>query len=234
METSATPAPVSSPSKMPQPFRFSTSLILQESTGLRAATLPTLAKLLRDVPDSSIYYHTHHFLLQHHYLTPEPTNDFAYWVRQVLGEQAIGEVLASIDIMEHASLKSLREALAGSIEKYLRLHPAARLKFVSPGEEFFFVKSVHVIMPTPYEASTLAQFFEALHHVSVRSLYFHIFDARLRLGRQTNDFALWVTEQLGLTKLGEHIAHLDPYLHTLDALRSILLSLIREELTPHA
>jgi hypothetical protein len=234
MEPSTSPSAATGPAKPVEPFRFSTSLILQESTGLRAATLPTLAKLLRTVPDSSIYYHTHHFLLQHHYLTPEPTNDFAYWITEVLGAQAIGEVLASIDIMEHASLKSLREALAGAIEKYLRLHPAARFKFVSPGEEFFFVKSVHVIMPTPHQASTLEQFFEALHHVSVRSLYFHIFDARLRLGRPTNDFAVWVAEQLGLAELGEHIAHLDPYTHTLDALRSILLSLIRQELTPHA
>ena len=48
----------------PKPFRFSTSLILHESTGLRAATLPSLAKLLRTVPDGCIYYHTHDFLLQ--------------------------------------------------------------------------------------------------------------------------------------------------------------------------
>jgi len=30
----------------PKPFRFYTSLVLQESTGMRAATLPVLAKLL--------------------------------------------------------------------------------------------------------------------------------------------------------------------------------------------
>ena len=214
----------------PQPFRFFTSLVLQESTGLRASTLPVLAKLLREVPESCIYYHTHHFLLQHHYLSPEPTNDFAYWVTEILGEDLLGELLASIDIMEHASLQSLREALAGTIERYLEANAAAKLRFVSEGQEFFFIKSVHVIMPTPYLASTLADFARLLEHISIRALYFHIFDARLRLGHSTNDFTVWFTEQLGMKALGENVSHLDPYAHTLETLRGILLSLIREEL----
>src|SRR3990167_3016973 len=109
----------------PQPFRFFTSLVLQESTGLRASTLPVLVKLLREVPEACIYYHTHQFLLQHHYLSPEPTNDFAYWVAEILGEEPLGELLDSIDIMEHASLQSLREALAGTIERYLEANAAA-------------------------------------------------------------------------------------------------------------
>lgn len=212
------------------PFRFCTSLILQESTGLRAATLPMLLKLLRTVPESSIYHHTHQFLLQHHYLTPEPSNDFTYWVSEVLGEEALGERLAGIDILEHATLQSLREALAGVIETYLVGNPIARLKFVSEGEEFFFGKSRHVIMPTRYSASTLAEFPEALSRISLHSLYFHIFDARLRLGHPTNDFSLWLREQLGLKALAADIVRLDPYAHTLEALRTILLALVRSEL----
>lgn len=213
-----------------KPFHFHTSLVLQESTGLRAATLPTLLKLLRAVPDSSIYYHTHYFLLQHHYLTPGPTNDFAYWVHEVLGEVLLGEQLASIDTMEHTSLSSLREALAGTIERYLEAHPTAHVKFVSEGEEFFFMKAVHAILPTAYTASTLLEFAQALERVSVQSLYFHVFDARLRLGRPTNDFATWLTGQLGLKRLGEEVARLDPYTHTLETLRATLLALIRQQL----
>lgn len=218
------------PAVQPKPFRFYTSLVLEESTGLRAATLPMLAKLLRTVPASSIYYHTHYFLLQHHFLAPEPTNDFAYWVTEVMGEKPLGELLASIDTMEHSSLQSLREALAGTVERYLKEHPAVRVKFVSAGEEFFFLQSIHVIMPTVYSASSLEDFAQALEHVSIRSLYFHIFDARLRVGHPTNDFAIWLTEQLGLKELGDRVARLDPYAHTLEVLRAVLLSLIRREL----
>ena len=222
--------PTPRPAPAARPFQFHTSLILQESTGLRAATLPTLLKLLRLVPESSIYHHTHHFLLQHQYLTPEPSNDFAYWVSEVLGEEALGERLASLDILEHATLQSLRATLVGTIEDCLTHHPAVRLKFVSEGEEFFFVKSRHVIMPTRHTASTLAEFARALSKVSLHSLYFHIFDARLRVGRPTNDFAIWLNEQLGLHELAADIAKLDPYAHTLETLRSLLLTLVQHEL----
>lgn len=220
------------------PFRFHTSLALQEATGLRAATLPQLLHLLREVPESCIYYHTHDFLLSHHYLTPEPTNDFAYWVAEVLGEAPLGELLASIDILERASLQSLREALVETIETYLTGHPMAQMKFASDGQEFFFVRARHVILPAGHEVSTLPEFAQALSQVTIRSLYFHVFDARLRLGHATNDFSRWLKEQFGLAELAEEIARLDPYAHTLETLRSMMLSLVQQELArqqaPHA
>lgn len=221
------------PPAVPRPFRFSTSLVLYESTGLRASTLPTLVKLLRVVPEACIYHHTHDFLLQHHYLTPEPSNDFAYWAAEVLGEKVLGERLAGIDILEHETVLSLRQAILSTVEGYLAQNPTSRLKFAAAGQEFFFVKSVHVVLPTRYTASTLAEFALALQEVSINSLYFHMFGARLRVGRLTNDFAIWLTEQLGLKDLGDRIFRLDPYGHTLEALRSILLGLVREELGRH-
>ncbi|MBI3087300.1 MAG: hypothetical protein HYY91_00205 [Candidatus Omnitrophica bacterium] len=218
------------PAAAAEPFRFYTSLLLQEATGVRASTLTQLAKHLRQASPSCIYYHTHHFLLQHHYLVPEPTNDFAYWVGEILGDDLLAELLASIDTMEYAKLEELREALARAIEGYLADHPMARFKFVPAGQEFFFVKSVHVVLPTAYMASTLLEFAQALERVSLHSLYFHVFEARLRLGRPTNDFSRWFSEQLGLQELAERVSRLDPYAQTLDALRATLLALIREQL----
>lgn len=212
------------------PFRFYTSLVLQEATGFRAATLPQLVHLLREVPESCIYHHTHYFLLSHHYLTPEPTNDLAYWVAEVLGEEPLGELLASIDILEHTSLQSLREAFIGTIENYLTQHPMARLKFASEGEEFFFIKARHAIIQTGHIAWTLEEFLRGLESVSINSLYFHIFAARLRVGRPTNDFATWFSEQLGLNALAENVSRLDPYAHTLETLRSMLHTLVRKRL----
>jgi hypothetical protein len=159
-------------------------------------------------------------------------------VTEVLGEERLGELLAGIDIMEHSTLRSLRDALAGTIEDYLNSTPAAKLRFASEGEEFFFVKSVHVVMPTAHHASTLAEFAEALSRVSIHSLYFHVFDARLRVGRSTNDFAIWLDEHLGLKELAGNVANLDPYAHTLETIRSLMLSLVKQELnrqgTTHA
>jgi len=229
----AVPAGVTQPSlgrKAAAAFRFYTSFVLQEATGLRAATLPQLAALIRKAPAACIYHHTHSFLLSHQPLTPGPANDFAYWAGEILGEEPLGELLASIDTFEHSTLESLREALAGTMEGYLAQHPTARLKFVSEGEEFFLIKSVHVVLPTAYEASTLAEFMQALSQVGILSVYFHVFVATLRVGRRSNDFALWLAEQLGLNELGERIATLDPYGHPLETLRSLLLSLLQREL----
>ncbi|MBI4354368.1 MAG: hypothetical protein HY595_03945 [Candidatus Omnitrophica bacterium] len=210
------------------PFQFYTSFVLQEATGFRAATLPRLVKLLHRVPEACIYHHTHYFLLSHHYLTPEPTHDFAYWVTEVLGDEALGERLASIDILEFNSLAKIRVILVKTIEDHLAQHPTARFRFVSEGEEFFFIKSVQVVMPTQETASSLAEFAEALSRVSLSSLYFHIFDARLRLGRSTNDFARWCEEQLGETTLAKELIALDPYAHSLEALRSMIIALVRQ------
>ncbi len=213
----------------PEPFQFFTSFILPEPTGLRAATLPQLSRLLREVPEGCLYYHTHQFLLSHHYLTPEPTNDFAYWVGEVLGETALGKQLAQIDIMQHAVLQALRDALVQAIDEYLQHHPLARFRFASEGEEFFFVKSRHVVLPTRYVASTLEEFVLAVQEVGIQSLYHHIFDARLRIGRPTNDLAVWL-ERLGETELAKEVAALDPYAHTLEALRAMLVGLVRRRL----
>lgn len=215
------------------PFTFCTSYILQEATGLRAATLPQLARLLREVPEQCIYHHTHYFLLVHHYLSPEPANDLAYWVTEVLGEEPLGELLASIDTMQFASLADLREAFVQTIEEYLKRHPLTQFKFASEGEEFFFVKSLRLVLPTGVTASTLEGFAEALKRVSIYTLYYHIFDARLRLGRPTNDFAVWLEQRFGPIELVKEVAALDPYAHNLEALRSLLISLVQQAL-PHA
>lgn len=214
------------------PFKFHTSFILQEATGLRAATLPQLVERLREVPVGCIYHHTHYFLLAHHYLTPEPTNDFAYWIGEVLAEERLGEQLATIDILQYGSLDDLRRVMIAAIERYLEQYPLARFKFASDGEEFFFVKSIHLILPTRHQAWTLQEFAQAIQHVSAHALYYHIFDARLRLGRPTNDFAVWL-EQLGASDLAKEIGALDPYAHTMEALRSTLVSLIQPYLMEH-
>ena len=79
------------------PFRFSTQVNLIELTEWQAHDLTELLTYLRRAPGSMFYFHTHHFLKQHQFLSPEPPNDFAYWVTHVLQEDKLGEQLAAID-----------------------------------------------------------------------------------------------------------------------------------------
>src|SRR4030042_1689355 len=66
------------------PFKFYTRLHLKELTGKKARNLPELLETLKEMPDSVVYYHTHHFLEEYQFLTPEPANDFALWVNDAM------------------------------------------------------------------------------------------------------------------------------------------------------
>jgi len=210
-----------------QPFRFHTRLNLSELTGLRASILPQLLDLIKKVPGACIYHHTHRFLEQHQHLSPEPPNDFAYWVGQVLGEDELAERLASIDTVQFSSIRGLREEIVQTIETYLAERPLAKLKFAGAGEEFHFIKSVSFIMPTAYSVKNLAEFVEVLDKITVDAIYFHVFEARLRLERPTNDFSNWIEDALGCKEIADVISHMDPYTHTMEELRKKIISIIR-------
>jgi hypothetical protein len=76
-------------------------------------------------------------------------------------------------------------------------------------------------------AYDLTEFTDILGRIGIDSIYFHLFEARLRLGRPTNDFSLWIESSLGKSGLAGRIAKLDPYTCTLESLRARILEMIR-------
>ena len=216
--------------KAKEPFKFYTRLHLSELTGLRATTLDQLLDLIKKVSGSCIYHHTHRFLQQHQYLSPEPPNDFAYWVAEILGEDELGERLASIDTIQFSTIRSLRNKIVATIEGYLKNNPLAKLKFARSEEEFHFIKSVSFVIPTNYVAYDLREFAEILKKITIDSIYFHIFEARLRLGKGTNDFSSWIENSLGDKELADEISKLDPYTRTLENLRETLIRRIEKKI----
>jgi len=211
--------------KAKEPFRFYTRLNLVEFTGKKATNLAELVEILKEVPGSVVYHHTHHYLQQHFYLSPEPPNDFAYWITHILQEEELGEEVASIDLCEFSTIRSLREKIVETIEKHLGKNPGS-LRSAPPGAEFHFLKSITFILPTPYIASDLLELLEVLGKITIHSIYFHMFEARLRLERGKNDFSLWVEDMLGEKELAREIGRIDPYTFTLEGLRSALCKLV--------
>jgi hypothetical protein len=197
---------------------------------LRATTLGQLLALIKEVPGSCIYHHTHRFLQQHQYLSPEPPNDFAYWVTDILGEDELGERLASIDTMQYSTIRDLRVKIASTIENYLNDNPLAKLKFARSQEEFHFIKSVSFILPTNYAAYDLKEFAEVLKKITIDSIYFHIFEARLRLEKPTNDFSCWIENSLGDKELANNISGFDPYTRTLEDLRNKIIQIVERKI----
>lgn len=211
-------------------FRFYTRLHLRVLTGLKASTIEELLELIKKVPGSSIYYHTHHFLQQHMHLSPEPPNDFAHWITNALNEEVLGEKIASIDTIQYPTIRSLRDEIVKTIEDYVRENPATRLRFASPNKVFHFIKSVSFILPTPYVAKDLNDFVDILEKVTPDSLYFHMFEARLRLDKETNDFSYWLETSVLEGGLAEKIKSLDPYTYTMEDLRREIIGIVKERI----
>ena len=141
-----------------------------------------------------------------------------------------GGLLYSIDTIQYTSIRELRDEIVRTIESYIVQHPRSLHKFATPGEEFHFVKSVSFIFQTPYTASDLKEFQAVLQRVTINSIYFHMFEARLRIGQGANDFSNWLEDGLSEKKLANKIASLDPYTHTMENLRITLIKLIEKRI----
>ena len=217
--------------KAKEPFHFCTRMHLSGLTGFKAANLEELLSLIQQVPGSCIYYHTHRFLQQHQYLSPEPPNDFSYWVREALGEEDLGERLASIDIMQFSSIRDLRDKLSATISEYIQQDPVVKKKFARKGEEFVFIRAVSFVAWTNHYAQDLVEFVAVLKKITIDAIYFHIFESRLRLGKQTNDFSNWLENSLGEPSLARKIAALDPYTVAMEDLRSQIICMVEKRIS---
>ncbi len=206
-----------------EPFRFYTERHLVELTGLNARNLPQLLGALREVPGSSVFYHTHQRFLSHHFEKPVVYNDFAVWVGEALREDALSEKLAVIDMASFTSVRQLREAIVKMIEISLRTS-TGRARECPPGDEFHFCKSKSFVMPLGPAANNVEEFFAILPALSNNALYFHFLESRLRLEHATNDFSNWLAG-CGQADLAAAIGALDPYALSLDELKSRIIEL---------
>lgn len=204
-------------------FKFYSKADLTILSGKKAKNITELFEGVQTVPDSSIYYHTHKYLQQHHYHSPEPPNDFAFWITNVVNEDALGERVSSIDIIQYDEIAEIRQAILKVLEDYLKQGNIFRE--APSGEEFHFICSKVFIYPTHYYASTLKEFRNAIENISINSLYYHLFDSRLRLKNGENDFSLWF-RSLGNGKLAAELLKLDPYTMTLEGLRNKVINMI--------
>lgn len=217
--------------KAKKPFRFYTHQNLIFLLGRKARNVLELLDGIKEVPSASIYHHTHHFLEQHEFLSPEPPNDFAYWLKHILQDEVLGEKIAGIDLRQFSSLREIRDRTIHILEEHLYKNPGAGMaRAAPPGEEFHFMKAQTFIFPTQYVASNLQEFIKGLRHVSIYSIYYHMFESLLRVEEERNDFAIWLEDSLGEHQLAAQFMRLDPYTQTLDNLRATLIRLVETRL----
>jgi hypothetical protein len=210
-----------------EPFRFYARFVLTFAAGRSARDLGELRAGIAELPEPVIYRHTYRFLAEHESLVPEPPNDFALWVSDALGDEALAERLEAVDTLAHNSLGELRKSLLAVVDGALARGPG---RAVVPGEEFHFLGAKRYSVPTGIEARTLSELADGLDRAGPSSLYLHLYEAKLRPPLGVNDLSRWLEQELGEKDLAAAVADTDLYHATLAGVRRKISGLIRSRL----
>jgi hypothetical protein len=208
-------------------FEFTGCIEIKELLTEKANNELQLLDMIEDVPQDSIYYHTHSYFLRHYYLTGQYPNDFANWAALQVRDRLLGEKLAVLTPTGNTTLEDIRTEMLDVIDTHLcstRTVPS-----VISGEPFYFMKSRVIEVHTGIKVKDLAEFTEALKTVDASAIYNHIFEARLRLRRGESDFSIWLSDVLGREDLAGRIEGIDFYMHSLEEIRDRIVQLCEED-----
>lgn len=209
--------------KAENPFLFTGCWELKGMLGRTAWDERQLLEIIEEIPLDSVYYHTHSFFLRHQYIAGPYPNDFATWAAIQLRDHVLGEKLGILDPFDYDNLESLRAEIVTIIDNHLsRLQIIPRIIY---GEPFHFMQSRIITVPTGLKANDLAEFCGVLSSTDSSVVYFHTFEAMLRLGRREGDFPIWIKSQLGETELASAISQLDLYMSNLEFIRKQIITL---------
>lgn len=212
---------------IPAPFEFKQCVTILKSTGKKAKNLKELCVLIGSVSDESIFHHTYQYFLKEHVL--EYTNDFAHWVGESLEERSLAEQLSNIDPYSLGSLADLRQELQNVITAYLDRSPEPRE--ARQREEFFFNETVTFVFPVGIWVRNLAEFLMAIKLIESGSIYYHFYEARVRVQDRMDDFSKWIGEALGKEDLAMRIRSIDPFMHNVEEIRHHIADAVEEGVT---
>lgn len=205
-------------------FEFKQCVNLLKSTGKKARSLKDLRDVIASVSRESIFHHTYQYFLKGHML--QYTNDFAHWAGESLEERALAEQLSNIDPYSFTDLDELRNELLRVIDAYISGFPEPR--DVLPGEEFYCNETITITCPLGVRVRNLAEFLMAIKYIDEGSLYYHFYEARVRLGM--DDFSKWIEEVLERPEPAERIRAIDPFMHSIDGIRDHIAAAVEHTL----
>ncbi len=211
---------------MAEPFVFFECTPVERMTGRHAKDVVDFLEILKQISSASIFHHMHQYFLKTHVAPPEYPNDFTCWIADCLEEKILAERLANLNPFEFANIEDVRVELIRIITNYLKENRPPRT--VREGKEFFFNEGITIVIPTGLVATNLAEFKAALDEVDPSCIYYHFYEARLRLGRKVDDFSCFFSDcfEGECTELAERIRRLDPYMYTAETLKNKLVSLV--------
>jgi hypothetical protein len=208
-----------------EPFEFMECVNILKSTGRRARNLRELRAVIENVSENAILHHTYQYFLKERVI--EYTNDFAHWAGESLEERALAERLSAIDPYAFTGIWELRHELMTVIDQYLETFPEPRQAMA--GDEFHFNETVTILFPAGIKANNLAEFHMAIRFLDPSVLYYHFYEARVRLGGSMNDFSMWFENTLGRASLAASVRAIDPFMLSIEEIRERITGLVEEE-----
>ena len=205
-------------------FEFRQCINILKSTGRKASTIKELRNLISIASDESIFHHTYQYFIKGHIM--EYTNDFAHWAGESLEERALAEHLSNIDVYAFRNISDLRDEILKHIDAYLDAFPEPREAM--PGDEFYFNETVTFVFPVGMRARNLAEFLMAIKYVDQGSIYYHFYEARVRLGEGIDDFSRWIRDAFKNEALAARIGSLDPFMHNIEGVREHIIDFVEE------
>lgn len=209
--------------EMMKPFEFRQCVSILKSTGKKAKNLRELRDAIAVVSDESIFHHTYQYFLKGHIL--EYTNDFAHWAGESLEERALSEHLSNIDPYVFKNIDELRQELLNAIDSYLENFPEPRESMT--GDEFYFNETITLIFPVGIRVKNLAEFLIAIKYIDAAAIYYHFYEARIRLG--VDDFSKWLEDSLNKKDLSEKIRSIDLFMHSIEGIREHIIEAVEKD-----
>ena len=217
---------------MSEPFFLLDCSLSRRATGRVCTNLRELLEVLRVVPDAVLEHHLMRCALEDHFELYEFPNDLARWCWDALGDHVLGEQLALVDPYRYASMAEVRAALVNATEA--RLWGLERVPWCRPGLELHMIESRLLAYDTGERFETPASLAEAVDRMSLRSLFYHVHEARRRTSGQTDDFSAWLEDLGASAALVARLRAIDFYFLNLGQLRHEIFLAFQQHLAAPA
>jgi hypothetical protein len=207
-----------------EPFQFFTVAHVTRIGDQKANTVRELVMGVARCSDESIYHHMVEALGSEEDLAGRASNDFAKWAHGPANCGGLAELLGALDERYYASIEEMRNDLQTTVRDYIAAYPECADELAS--SPFCFCEGLELNVPLNLTASTLKELGTSIESMSNESFYLHFVASEARLDQQSNDFSIWLSENLGLDELARKIDEIDLTECTLEEAKQKVLKLI--------
>jgi hypothetical protein len=211
-----------------EPFQFFTVAHVTRIGEQKANTVRDLVMGVERCSDESIYHHMVEALGSEEDLAGRASNDFAKWAHGPANCGGLAELLAALDERYYTSIEEMRSDLRTTVSDYIAANPECADELAS--SPFCFCEGLELNVPLNLTANTLKELGRSIESMSNESFYLHFVVSEARLDQQSNDFSIWLSENLGLDELARKINEIDLTENTLEEAKEKVLQLINTEL----